>query len=94
MDEELLEAIKLSIRIKHNFLDDEILDLIEQCRYDIQTKSLKFNPRNPKHRSACKYFCQRSLLDESFEKLNRVYNSIIKELMLDSDKGSGDVDEL
>ena len=52
------------------------------------------NARNPKHRSACKYFCQRSLLDESFEKLSRVYNSIIKELMLDSDKGSGDVDEL
>lgn len=94
MYEELLDAIKLSIRIKHNFLDDEILDLINQCVYDFKTKGLTFDPKNPKHKYACKYFCQRSLLDESFEKLNKVYNSIIKELMLDSDEGSGDTDEL
>lgn len=87
--EDLLAYVKLSLRINHTFLDNEILELIEQCKDDFKAKGVQFNETVPKHRAACKLYCQRSLLDESFEKIDIAYSQVIKEIMLNT----GDTDE-
>lgn len=84
----MLEKVKLSLRIKHFKLDDEINDLIEACKIDLSMAGVrKIDETDPIIVRAVIIYCKANFgLDNSdSEKYQRSYDLLKQSLTLCGD---------
>lgn len=63
--DELLEKVKLALRIKHSKLDDEIQDNIEACLLDLQMHGIVHKDEtDPLIQNAVKLYCKSEYTDD------------------------------
>ncbi len=88
----MLEKVKLSLRIKHFKLDDEINDLIEACKIDLSMAGVrKIDETDPIIIRAVIIYCKANFgLDNSdSEKYQRSYDLLKQSLALCGDYNVG-----
>lgn len=84
----LLEKIKMSLRIKNNKLDDEIIDLIETCKFDLTISGIKnISESDPLIQQAIKVYCKANfgLDNKDSEKYQKSYEMLKTSLALCGD---------
>ena len=88
----MLEKVKLSLRIKHFKLDDEINDLIEACKIDLSMAGVrKIDETDPIIVRAVIIYCKANFgLDNSdSEKYQKAYDLLKQSLSLCGDYNVG-----
>lgn len=88
----MLEKVKLSLRIKHFKLDDEINDLIEACKIDLSISGVrKIEETDPIIQRAIIIYCKANFgLDNTdSEKYQRSYDLLKQSLTLCGDYNVG-----
>lgn len=84
----LLAKIKMSLRIKSNKLDDEIIDLIETCKFDLTISGIKnISESDPLIQQAIKVYCKANfgLDNKDSEKYQKSYEMLKTSLALCGD---------
>ena len=66
IEQELLNKVKISLRISHNALDDDVADTIEACLADLKVCGVQ-NPdvTNPLILNAVKLYCKAAYTDDT-----------------------------
>lgn len=88
----MLEKVKLSLRIKHFKLDDEINDLIEACKVDLSISGVrKIDETDPIIQRAIIIYCKANFgLDNTdSEKYQKSYDLLKQSLTLCGDYNVG-----
>ena len=63
--DELLEKVKVALRIKHSALDDDILDNIQACLTDLQMHGIAHADKtDPLIQNAVKLYCKAEYTDD------------------------------
>lgn len=84
----LLEKVKLSLRIRTNLLDLDILELIESAKADLSISGVKnLNEDDPLIIQAVKTYCKANfgLANKDSEKYQRAYDNLKQHLSLCGD---------
>lgn len=84
----MLEKVKLSLRIKHSKLDDEINDLIEACKIDLSISGVrKIEETDPIIIRAVIIYCKANfgLDNKESEKYQKSYDLLKQSLTLCGD---------
>lgn len=88
----MLEKVKLSLRIKNNKLDTDILDLIEACKIDLSLSGVKvINESDPLIIQAIKLYCKANfgLDNDNSEKYQTSYDLLKMSMSLCGDYNVG-----
>lgn len=88
----MLEKIKLALRIKSNKTDEDILDLIEACKLDLNTAGVKnIKEDDALIIQAVKLYCKANygLNNNESEKYSKAYDSLKISLALCGDYNVG-----
>ena len=90
MDFEMLARIKQVLRITHNELDDEIMELINIAIADLDFVGIKFDTVKPMRRQAIRFYCLANFgKNPDFEKYMQAYERLKTALMMGSDASDG-----
>ncbi|MBE6068843.1 MAG: DNA-packaging protein [Clostridium lundense] len=84
----MLEKVKLSLRIKTNAMDNEILDLIEACKMDLSISGIKNTSEiDPLIQRAIIVYCKANfgLENQDSEKYQKSYDLLKQSLSLCGD---------
>lgn len=84
----MLEKIRLALRIKNNKFDNEILDIIEECKMDLKISGIvKVNEEDPLIERAIKIYSKANfgLDNKDSEKYQASYESLKQHLSLCGD---------
>lgn len=88
----MLEKVKLSLRIKNNKLDADILDLIEACKIDLSLSGVKvINESDPLVIQSIKLYCKANfgLDNDNSEKYQTSYDLLKMSMSLCGDYNVG-----
>ena len=80
----MLEKVKLALRIKHNRLDEEILDLIDSAKVKLRIKGVvRIDETDPLIVQAVKLYCKAEMdLYEKAEDYRMSFESLVMSLAL------------
>ena len=83
----MLEKVKRALRIMNDFYDEEILDLIEACKIDLQIAGVMVDETNPLIVRAIVVYSRANfgLENPDHDKLNLSYVSLKQHLSLSSE---------
>ena len=87
--ETILEKVKLSLRISNNVYDNELEDLINACKVDLEYSEITYSEPDDLIIQAIKLYCKTHFDNENMERYDKAYNDLKAVLKISGEYQNG-----
>lgn len=87
--ETILEKVKLSLRISNNVYDNELEDLINACKVDLEYSEITYSEPDDLIIQAIKLYCKAHFDNENMERYDKAYNDLKAVLKISGEYQNG-----